>query len=31
MILDSQLQFSDAQALTASAVSTNVIDLSGGS
>lgn len=28
MYIDSQLQFSDAQALTATAVSTNVIDLS---
>ena len=27
MILDSQLQFSDAQALTATAVSTNVLDM----
>ena len=28
MILDSQLKFSDSQAVTASAVGTNVIDLS---
>ncbi len=28
MFLDSQLQFSDAQALTATAVSTNIVDLS---
>ena len=28
MILDTQLEFSDAQAVTATAVSTNVVDLS---